>query len=96
MRKTIPWTRGERIVRWSVFGGLFALAALTLWFSLREESLANCFYSAIALTPPPSRPWLFKKVLMALFAQRWLPVALAPSPGTMNGPAVWSAVIVST
>ena len=60
MRKTIPWTRGERIVRWSVFGGLFVLAALTLWFSLREESGApelqagsDLFLSLKRLKPGP-------------------------------------------
>src|SRR5215470_16986896 len=38
MRKAIQWTRSERIVRWSVFGGVLALAALTLWFAIQDES----------------------------------------------------------
>lgn len=38
MRKAIQWTRGERIVRWFMFGGVIALAVLTLWFSLRKEN----------------------------------------------------------
>jgi len=36
MRKTIPWTRGERIVRWSVFAGLFVLVAVRR--EVREEA----------------------------------------------------------
>lgn len=37
MKKAIQWTRSERIVRWSVFAGVFALAGLTLWVSVRDE-----------------------------------------------------------
>jgi len=29
MKKTIQWTRGERIAGWSVVGGIFAIACLT-------------------------------------------------------------------
>lgn len=36
MKKAIQWTRGERIVRFCVFGTLLGLALLALWFSLVE------------------------------------------------------------
>ncbi len=55
MRKGIEWTRGERIVRWSVFGGVFALAALTLWFSFRDESEPTVLNAGSDLVLPLAR-----------------------------------------
>ncbi len=36
MKKAIQWTRGERIARLCVFGTVFGLAVLALWFSVVE------------------------------------------------------------
>lgn len=38
MKKALQWTRADRIVRSSVFAGVFALAGLTLWVPVRDES----------------------------------------------------------
>lgn len=37
MKKALQRTGGDRIVRWLVFAGVFALAGLTLWVSVRDE-----------------------------------------------------------
>lgn len=65
MRKAIQWTRGERIVRWSVFGGVLALAALTLWVSVRDENGSPELKAGSDLALPlaalkPGRLFLFR------------------------------------
>lgn len=55
MKKALQWSRDERIVRWSVFAGIFALAGLTLWVSVRDESGPPVVNAGSNLTLPLKR-----------------------------------------
>jgi hypothetical protein len=80
VKKAIQLTRGERIVRWSVFGGLLALAALTLWFSLRDEIGPAEFKEGSDLSLPRAR---LKPGKLFLFRYRIDPSITTPVGGEL-------------